>query len=96
MKISLKVTELEIVQELVENFNQRDITWKLRKEGQLFFCATHRLDVIYILKRFNENITNSYSVMKSTRMLVDRVINRPKDRQHYAKMKILFFFKMCV
>ena len=34
MKISLQVTELSIVQEFLENFNQRDISCKLGKGGQ--------------------------------------------------------------
>ena len=31
---------------------------------------------------------NGYLVMKSARMLVDGVMDRPKDRQHYATIKL--------
>ena len=36
------------------------ITWKLRKEEQLFLCGTHPLDTIYNPIKFHEDILNGY------------------------------------
>ena len=51
---------------LYKNYNQRDITHKLIKEGQLFLQATHCLDIIHIPIEFHEDISNSYRVMECT------------------------------
>ena len=48
--------------------NQRGITWKIRKEEQLFLCATHRRDQIHIPIKLYEDIPNVYQVMACTRI----------------------------
>ena len=37
---------------------QKGITWKIRKEEQSLFCATHRRDLIHIPIKLHEDIPN--------------------------------------
>ena len=50
--------------------NQRGITQRPRKGEQPVLYATHRLDQIHILIKFQENIPNRYRVMGCTRMKI--------------------------
>ena len=40
--------------------NQRNITWKIRKEEQSFLCKTHPRDLIHIPIKVHEDIPNGY------------------------------------
>ena len=52
----------------LENNNQRDITWKIRKGEQSFLCVTYCHNLIHIPMKLHEGIPNGYLVMARKRM----------------------------
>ena len=86
--LHLKSEHLRIIAE-----NSLAVRENCSRQCIFFRQGTHLLDVIYILTKFNENIVNGHQVMESTRMLVHGVMDRQKDRQHYAIMKFFFLLQ---
>ena len=65
--------------------NHGGITWKVRKGGQPFVCATRRIPI-----KLHDDILNGFRVMKRSRMFTD---GRAAPCHNTSFFFFFFFFK---
>ena len=63
-----------------QNFNQREVTQKVRKGEQLFLHPTCRLDLIYIAIKFHQDVSYGNKVNKES-------LKKPNQREVTQKLR---------